>query len=163
MHLGYYVFCLCCVVCFSDCSDNKNTNKACKPPFHRFANSCYYISRDQVWGDEAFARCINIGGYLANFETLEEAMLMKQKLKKMNSGLHFFVGGRNINRRKAGGDWRWIKNGTMIKMSYFAFGNGEPNGIDSNTQDCMFFFAGEHYRFHSVFCDNYNGGYICEK
>lgn len=163
MNLGYYVFCWCCVVCFSDCSDNQNTNKACKPPFHRFANSCYYISKDQVWGDEAFARCINIGGYLANFETLEEAMLMKQKLKRMNSGLHFFVGGRNINRRKPGGDWRWIKNGTMTKMSYFAFGNGEPNGSDSKTEDCMFFFAAEYYRFHNVYCDNYNGGYICEK
>nr|XP_034301087.1 perlucin-like protein isoform X3 [Crassostrea gigas] len=129
MHIGYYV-CLCCFVCFSDCLGNQNKNKACKPPFHRFANSCYYISRDQVWGDEAFARCINIGGYLANFETLEEAMLMKHKLKKMNSGLHFFVGGRNINKRKPGGDWRWIKNGAMTKMSYFAFGKGEPSGSD---------------------------------
>jgi hypothetical protein len=27
-----------------------------------------------------------MGAYLANFETLEEAMLMKQKLKRMNSG-----------------------------------------------------------------------------
>lgn len=51
----------------------------------------------------------------------------------------------------------------MTKMSYFAFGNGEPNGSDSKTEDCMFFFAAEYYRFHNVYCDNYNGGYICEK
>nr|XP_034301094.1 perlucin-like protein isoform X10 [Crassostrea gigas] len=132
-------------------------------PIPRLANNCYYISRDQVWGDEAFARCIHIGGYLANFETLEEAMLMKQKLKKMNSGLHFFVGGRNINKRKPGGDWRWIKNGTMTKMSYFPFGNVQPVGSYSSAQDCMFFYAGEYYRFYDIHCDNYNGGYICEK
>lgn len=32
------------------------------------------------------ARCLRIGGYLANFETLEEAMLMKDKLKTMKTG-----------------------------------------------------------------------------
>uniref|UniRef100_K1P7G4 Uncharacterized protein n=1 Tax=Magallana gigas TaxID=29159 RepID=K1P7G4_MAGGI len=69
--------------------DNALPYEACEPPFEKLTNasSCYYISKDLVGGDEAFARCINIGGYLANFETLEEAMLMKQKLKKMNSGM----------------------------------------------------------------------------
>lgn len=32
------------------------------------------------------ARCLQIGGYLANFETLEETMLMKDKLMKMSTG-----------------------------------------------------------------------------
>lgn len=86
-----------------------------------------------------------------------------QALSFINTGLHFFVGGRNINRRKPGGDWRWIKNGTMTKMTYFAFGGGQPNGVDSQPEDCMYFCALEHYRFHDVFCDNYYGGYICEK
>ena len=31
--------------------------------------------------------CSMLGGYLANFETLEEAMLMKYKLQKMNTGI----------------------------------------------------------------------------
>lgn len=80
------------------------------------------------------------------------------------TGLHFFVGGRNINRRQPGGDWRWIKNGAMTKMSYFAFGAGQPNGVDRQPQDCMFFYALEHYRFHDVHCDySYKSGYICEK
>lgn len=51
----------------------------------------------------------------------------------------------------------------MTKMSYFAFGNNEPNGSDRSAEDCMFFNAGEYYRFHDVPCDNHNGGYICEK
>lgn len=86
-----------------------------------------------------------------------------QALSFINTGLHFFVGGRNINRRKPGGDLRWIKNGTRTKMTYFAFGNNQPDVSDSQPQDCMFFSALEHYRFHDVYCDNYNGGYICEK
>lgn len=48
-------------------------------------------------------------------------------------------------------------------MTYFAFGNSQPDVSDSQPQDCMFFSALEHYRFHDVYCDNYNGGYICEK
>ncbi|VDI05189.1 Hypothetical predicted protein, partial [Mytilus galloprovincialis] len=43
--------------------------------------------------------------------------------------IHYYFGGRNINRYKPGGDWRWIKkNGDMVKMIYFAFDTGEPNG-----------------------------------
>lgn len=32
------------------------------------------------------ARCTNLGAYLANFETLEEAMAMKLFLQQMNTG-----------------------------------------------------------------------------
>ncbi|XP_061164479.1 C-type mannose receptor 2-like [Saccostrea echinata] len=137
----------------------------CSPPFQIYEGNCYYISKDKVSGDEAFARCSRMGAYLANFETLEEAMLMKKKLNEMNSGLHFYVGGRNINRRKPGGDWRWIKNGEMKEMTYFAFGSSQPDGADTAPQDCMFFYAAERYIFHDVFCDHdaYLGGYICEK
>ncbi|XP_065932790.1 F-box/LRR-repeat protein 4 isoform X2 [Magallana gigas] len=54
-------------------------------PFFQIGNSCYLIKKDTVSADEAFARCLLIGGYLANFETLEEAMLMKDKLIKMST------------------------------------------------------------------------------
>ncbi|XP_061164477.1 perlucin-like protein [Saccostrea echinata] len=139
--------------------------KACKPPFRIFGESCYYISRHKVTGDGAFARCYHMGGYLANFETLEEAMLMKEKLMRMRTGHNYFVGGRNINRRKPGGDWRWIKNGKMSKMTYFAFGARQPDGTDRAPQDCMFFYARERYIFHDVYCDHdsYYAMYICEK
>ena len=81
------------------------------------------------------------------------------------TGLHFYVGGRNINRRKPGGDWRWIRNGKMIKMTYHAFGVGEPGGSDRAPEDCMFFYASDRYIFHNVPCDSGrdHGGYICEK
>jgi hypothetical protein len=75
------------------------------------------------------------------------------------------VGGRNINRRKPGGDWRWIRNGKMIKMAYHAFGAKQPDGSDRAPEDCIFFYAGENYALHDMYCDNglYHGGYICEK
>ncbi|XP_061164729.1 uncharacterized protein LOC133173725 [Saccostrea echinata] len=136
----------------------------CPRQFQKLGDSCYLIKKDKVSADTAFANCLETGGYLANFETLEEALQMKKLLKKMNTRIHFYVGGRNINRRKPGGDWRWIKHGQMTKMTYHAFGAGEPNGSDRSPQDCMFFYAGERYTFHNVFCDNgsYLGGYICE-
>lgn len=37
------------------------------------------------------ASCLQIGGYLANFETLEETMLMKDKLKKMKTGKFIYL------------------------------------------------------------------------
>ncbi|CAG2258009.1 unnamed protein product [Mytilus edulis] len=137
----------------------------CKSPYVRIGDGCYFISNDMVSGDEAFAICAKRGAYLANFETLEEAMIMKAELTQKKSGKHYYVGGRNINRYIPGGDWRWIKNGQMTKMTYYAFGGGEPNGSNASPQDCMFFYAAERYIFHNVFCDNgsYRGGYICEK
>eukprot|EP00105_Crassostrea_gigas_P023095 XP_011442822.1 PREDICTED: uncharacterized protein LOC105339108 isoform X2 [Crassostrea gigas] len=136
----------------------------CPLPFFKYRSSCYFIKKDAVSGDEAFARCLQIGGYLANFETLEETMLMKDKLKKMKTGISYYVGGRNINSKKPGGDWRWIKHGTMTKMTYFVFSKGEPSGTEQSPENCMIFLAGDRYKIHDVFCDNgYNlGGYICE-
>lgn len=47
-------------------------------------------SRNTWFNDNLFflnqARCTNLGAYLANFETLEEAMAMKLFLQQMNSG-----------------------------------------------------------------------------
>ncbi|XP_062587704.1 uncharacterized protein LOC134249362 [Saccostrea cucullata] len=136
----------------------------CPKQFQKLWDACYLIQKDKVSADTAFANCLDTGGYVANFETLEEALQMKEILNKMNTGIHFYVGGRNINRRKPVGDWRWIKHGQMTDMKYHAFGAGEPNGVDRSPQDYMFFYAGERYTFHNVFCDNgtYLGGYICE-
>lgn len=36
------------------------------------------------------AKCLQFGGYLATFETLEEAMLMKNTLTTMNAGILLF-------------------------------------------------------------------------
>ncbi|XP_062566001.1 uncharacterized protein LOC134228360 [Saccostrea cucullata] len=136
----------------------------CPRGFRKLWDSCYLIKKDRVSADTAFAYCLKAGGYLANFETLEEALRMKKILKKMHTATSFFVGGRNINRSKPGGDWRWIKHGQMTKMKYFAFGAGEPSGSDRSPEDCMFFYSGERFAFHNVPCDNgrYHGGYICE-
>ncbi|XP_065932791.1 F-box/LRR-repeat protein 4-like [Magallana gigas] len=134
----------------------------CPSPFSQYQNFCYLINNNIVSGDEAFARCLQIGGYLANFETLEETILMKDTLFKMKTGISYFVGGRNINRRKPGGDWRWIKHGTMRKMRYFAFGGGQPDGTDRSPQDCLCVYVRDGYAFHDTFCGKKLVGYICE-
>ncbi|XP_063412145.1 macrophage mannose receptor 1-like [Mytilus trossulus] len=137
--------------------------EACSYPYRRVGKNCYLINQEKVTADTAFAPCIRHGTYLANFETLEELLLMKYELKKMNSGSSFFIGGRNVNRYISGGDWRWIKQGKMTKMAYFDFDSNEPNGSLALPQDCVLLNAGSRYNLRSDTCDAYSIGFICEK
>ncbi|CAG2237665.1 unnamed protein product [Mytilus edulis] len=142
------------------------TADPCGFPYRRIGEGCYLIVNDTVSADTAFAKCLQRGLYLATFETINEAKLMQFALLTMNSGIHYYVGGRNINRYMPGGDWRWIKkNGDAIKMTYFAFDDGEPNGTLSVPQDCMCFYATRRYTFQAVWCENGGvlSGYICQR
>ncbi|XP_052103386.1 C-type lectin domain family 4 member E-like [Mytilus californianus] len=137
----------------------------CQKPYQKIGNGCYFISNDKVSGNAAFASCTDPGAYLANFETLEEAMALTLFIQKQKTGIHYYVGGRNINRYLPNGDWRWIKNGKVTKMTYFAFAEGQPSGTAKDEQDCMFLYANNKYQFYDIECDKeiYYGGYICEK
>ncbi|XP_052079321.1 uncharacterized protein LOC127717637 [Mytilus californianus] len=137
--------------------------EACRYPYRRVGNNCYLINQEKVTADTAFAICIRHGTHLANFETLEELLLMKYELKKMNTGSSFFIGGRNVNRYISGGDWRWIQKGKMTKMAYFDFDSNEPNGSFARPQDCLLLNGGRSYNFRSDDCDAYSIGFICEK
>lgn len=75
-------------------------------------------------------------------------------------GRFFHIGGRNINRHISGGDWRWIWNGKMIKMNYYSFGPGQPNGSYAKPQDCLFLNSSNVF---DVRCDYDNIGFVCEK
>ncbi|VDI59686.1 Hypothetical predicted protein, partial [Mytilus galloprovincialis] len=138
---------------------------SCKEPYQKIGSGCYFISDERVSGNAAFASCRDPGAYLANFETLEEAMSMTLFIQKKKTGNHYYVGGRNINRYRQNGDWRWIKHGKATPMTYFAFAEGQPSGTAKNEEDCMFFYANNRYQFYDIECDNkgYYGGYICEK
>ncbi|CAC5391232.1 unnamed protein product [Mytilus coruscus] len=141
---------------------------SCEKPYQKIGNGCYFIRNDRVSGNAAFASCTDPGAYLANFETIEEAMVMTLFLQKKKIGYHYYVGGRNIDRYLPNGDWRWIKNGKVTKMTYFAFAEGQPSGTAKDEQDCMFFYANNRYQFYDIECDNESyyacyGGYICEK
>ncbi|XP_063412673.1 uncharacterized protein LOC134695373 [Mytilus trossulus] len=129
---------------------------SCQEPYQRIGSGCYFISDNKVSGNAAFASCTDPGAYLANFETLEEAMVMILFLQKKKTGINkhslkldqgnsYYVGGRNINRYLPNGDWRWIKHGKATPMAYFAFEEGEPSGTAKDEQDCMFFYANDRY------------------
>ncbi|VDI46144.1 Hypothetical predicted protein [Mytilus galloprovincialis] len=134
----------------------------CRYPFKKIGHGCYFINRETTTADRAFALCLRRGAYLANLETLEEAMLIKYELQQMHKGKSFFVGGRNINRYVPGGDWRWIRNGKMTKMTYKAFASGRPNGSHSTEKDCMIFYAPVGHSIYDDTCNHYLHGYICE-
>ncbi|CAG2252238.1 unnamed protein product [Mytilus edulis] len=143
---------------------NQPPTGSCQEPYQNIGKGCYSIHDDNISGDEAFASCTDPGAYLANFETLEEAMFMKVFLQKNKTGISYFVGGRNVNRYLSSGDWRWIKHGNATKMTYFAFAPGQPSWSAEKGEDCMFFYANDRYNFYNVMCDNghFLGGFICE-
>ncbi|VDI10785.1 Hypothetical predicted protein [Mytilus galloprovincialis] len=120
------------------------TGDYCKAPFQRIGNGCYLISTEKVTGDAAaHVLCADRGAYLANFETLEEAMRMKYELLVRKTGLIYYIGGRKMNRNIAGGDWKWFKHGETSNIKYFLFPKSQPNGSSQDPQDCLSFWAPE--------------------
>ncbi|CAG2219908.1 unnamed protein product [Mytilus edulis] len=140
-------------------------NVSCEEPYEKIGKGCYSINDDNVSGDAAFASCTDPGAYLANFETLEEAMIMKLFLQKKNSGVHYYVGGRNVNRiiQHMIGDGLNMVEQQMMYIT-FAFNQGPGGKPDSEKYDLHIFYASDRYKFHDHGCDNgnYLGGYICE-
>lgn len=81
---------------------------------------------------------------------------------KIFLGRNYWIGGRNINREIQGGDWRWVKNGTFSKMSYFAFGPGQPSGSKGTPENCLWLYPAYNYQFIDDICTS-SVYYICEK
>ncbi|VDI75944.1 Hypothetical predicted protein [Mytilus galloprovincialis] len=67
-------------------SHAKSHSDECRYPFRTIGDSCYFLSKEKATPDQAFALCLRHGAYLANFETLEEALVMKYKLQQMKTG-----------------------------------------------------------------------------
>lgn len=86
----------------------------------------------------------------------------KKNNQKIFSSRGYFIGGRNINREIQGGDWRWVKNGNFSKMSYFAFGPGQPDGTRGNPQNCLWLYPTFQYQFIDDYCTS-SVYYIFEK
>ncbi|XP_071148625.1 C-type lectin domain family 6 member A-like [Mytilus edulis] len=132
---------------------------ACSHPYRKIGQSCYLIKNEKETWDTAYLRCLTYGGHLAVFETLDDLLMMSGELKKMNNRSYFHIGGRNINRHISGGDWRWIWNGKMTKMNYFAFGPRRPSGSFARPQDCLNLSSSN---FYDLRCDH-RQRFICEK
>ncbi|XP_048738363.1 perlucin-like protein [Ostrea edulis] len=136
--------------------------KRCSYPYTALGSRCYYFSTDTASWDEAYVNCIHKGGYLANLETLDEYLTMRYKLAGMKNGQHYSIGGRDFNRQVNGGGWRWVNASRNSKMSYFAFGPGEPGGTKESPQLCLWLYAKYQYQFVDVGCTSV-ARYICEK
>lgn len=85
-----------------------------------------------------------------------------QLTKCMILGQNYAIGGRNINREVNDGDWRWVKNGSLTKMSYFACGPRQPTGSKASPENCMWVYSEFKYEFIDNVCSNV-ARYICEK
>lgn len=138
------------------------TDSGCKYPYVPLESNCYYFSRDKVSWDDAYVNCIHKGGYLANFETLDEYLLVRYKLTEMKAGSVYSIGARDFKPGFKSGDWRWVKRGNNTKLSYTVFGPHEPNGSKARPEYCMILFSGTHFAFADYPC-SYAAQYICEK
>lgn len=80
-----------------------------------------------------------------------------QLTKCMILGQNYAIGGRNTNREVNDGDWRWVKNGSLSKMSYFAFGPRQPTGSKAS---CMWVYSEYKYEFIDTVCSNIDFDYM---
>ncbi|XP_062598659.1 perlucin-like protein [Saccostrea cucullata] len=138
------------------------SGKQCSYPYRALGSNCYYFSTDKASWDEAYVNCFHKGGYLANLETLHEYLIMRYKLAGMKNGQHYAIGGRDMNRGIKGGDWRWVRNGRVTRMSYFAFSPGEPSGTKASPELCLWLLSNHQYQFADVPCNSV-ARYVCEK
>lgn len=145
-----------------DCHQIQGHETTCTYPYKEVGTSCYHFSSGTASWDEAYIHCLHKGGYLANLETFNEYIFLRSWLASLNNGRSYFIGGRNINREIQGGDWRWVKNGNFSKMSYFAFGPGQPDGTKGNPQNCLWLYPTFQYQFIDDYCTS-SVYYICEK
>lgn len=140
----------------------QGSTTACSYPFEAIGDNCYYFSTATASWDDAYIECLQRGAYLANLGTFDEYMILRSRLASLRNGQNYAIGGRNINREIHGGDWRWVKNGTFSKMSYFAFAQDQPNGTKASPQNCMWLYSEFKYEFIDTICSNL-ARYICEK
>ncbi|XP_052681348.1 perlucin-like protein [Crassostrea angulata] len=131
----------------------------CSYPYSKVGPYCYYISTSAASWDEAYVKCVNKGGYLANIETFNEFMVLRSWIAGLNSGHHYSIGGREIQD----GDWRWVKDGdSFMKMSHYVFGPTEPNGSKSRPEKCTALYTSVRYYVVDLSCNSVTR-YICEK
>lgn len=140
----------------------QGSTTACSYPFVTLGDNCYYFSTATASWDDAYIECLQRGAYLANLETFDEYMLLRSRLASLRNGQNYAIGGRNINREVNDGDWRWVKNGSLTKMSYFAFGPRQPTGSKASPENCMWVYSEFKYEFIDTVCSNV-ARYICEK
>lgn len=77
-------------------------------------------------------------------------------------GQNYAIGGRDFNREKKGGDWRWVRYDRVSKMSFFAFAPSEPSSSKTYPQLCLWLHASYKYQFFDQYCTSV-ARYICEK
>ncbi|KAL2080153.1 hypothetical protein ACEWY4_023946 [Coilia grayii] len=99
----------------------------CPGGWHRFADSCYYISTSMLDWEDSQSFCKRNGGHLAIIHTAEEQTFIWERLVRGHWNAYWI----GITDEKAEGTWHWV-DGTPLVGGFWE--EGEPNNhID---EDC---------------------------
>ncbi|XP_053190936.1 C-type lectin domain family 12 member B-like [Scomber japonicus] len=100
----------------------------CPTGWHRFGNSCYFVSRTErsSWSGSK-TRCQRKGGHLAIIHTAAEQTFVWNLLTRGYWNAYWF----GITDEHAEDDWKWV-DGTPVVTTFWEY--GEPN--NHNEEDC---------------------------
>ncbi|CAG5124221.1 unnamed protein product [Candidula unifasciata] len=139
------------VTVYSSCRSPQN----CLPGWHFHGGSCYGFGESQVsWGD-AQELCYAFKGKLAEIETVEENMFLKNMAKTRQARLTW-LGATDIFDE---GTWEWASTGKEI----FTFEDWAPQQPDeaNGGEDCLDFFKDANYQWNDSPCDQ-AANFLCE-
>ncbi|XP_063041539.1 C-type lectin domain family 4 member M [Engraulis encrasicolus] len=99
----------------------------CPDGWHRFIDSCYYISEDTRDWPDSQRYCQRKGGHLAIIHTAEEQTFIWERLRRGHWRAYWF----GITDEKLEGKWHWV-DGTELVGGFWE--DGEPN--NHINEDC---------------------------
>lgn len=135
-------------------------------------NGHYYkVFNEGLNWTQAKKRCEELGGHLVTITSSIEQAIVTELIVSHGTKGYYWTGGV----RSSGNNWKWI---TDEEFSYSNWGNGEPNGLDSNgkiNENIITIYR--HERLNGVWNDVFelgnnggqwhyydveNSGFICE-
>ncbi|XP_062292068.1 C-type lectin domain family 4 member M-like [Scomber scombrus] len=112
----------------STSTSTSTSSIVCPTGWHRFGNSCYFISsRERSTWSGSETRCQKKGGHLAIIHTAEEQTFIWDLLPRAYWNAFWF----GITDEHAEDDWKWV-DGTPVVGTFWEY--GEPN--NHNQEDC---------------------------
>lgn len=106
--------------------------------------------------------CKAYGFDIVSFETLHEAIAVRNFCKKYSDSLDYwtYVGGISLKARSAT-NWYWVNSGKKVSFE-IPFGNGLPDFAGSD-EWCLALGPQKIFAFNDVSCSGYEFKFICQR
>ncbi|XP_062593624.1 perlucin-like protein isoform X2 [Saccostrea cucullata] len=124
-------------------------------PWKVFGKSQYLHVKKQIRWLDAQIECLELGAKLAEIETLEENIFLKNMARKNSYG-NTFIGGTDAYSQHR---WRWST--TFKAVTYTDWGVGKPDL--SGGDECMGLSIHFDMSWDDMYCDQYQPSFMCER